>query len=78
MREHGSTEGRREHPRPQWLEGAASGYRRNSEAGGKGAGRHEPTSGSAEGVGCNLREAQRVADGVELNSLGRIQPGQLS
>lgn len=46
--------------------GGSQRYYRNSEGGGREQADMRPSSGSAEGVGYNLREAQQGADGVEL------------
>lgn len=69
--------GKESAPQTQWLKAAVCGYHRNGGGRWKGAARHGTSSGSAQGMGCSLREAQQVINRVklkDLSSLGRIQP----
>lgn len=53
-------------PQTQQLKGAACGPQRNGGSGWTGVARPGSSSGPAEGMGCNLREAQQVINRVKL------------
>lgn len=61
--EHSGKEGA---PHTQRLKRAACGSHGNDGGRGKGAVRHGSSPGSAQGVGCNLREAQQVINRVKF------------